>query len=200
MYLGCAWYPEQWPRERWDVDLDLMRDAGMNVVRVGEFAWSRFEPEEGRFEFGWMDDAVARAHERGIAAVMSTPTAGPPAWLTERHPEVLRVLPDGTRMAHGTRQHFDPASPVYLEFCERMAAAMAERYGDHPAVIGWQIDNEISDISFDPDTHRRFQDFCREKYGTVEALNARWTNTYWSLEYTDWRQIPMGLWGLRHNE
>ena len=193
MQFGCAWYPEQWPRERRDVDLDLMREAGMNVVRVGEFGWSRFEPEEGRFEFEWMDDAVARAQQHDIAVVMSTPTAAPPIWLTERYPEVLRVLPDGTRMEHGTRQHFSPASATYLQLCERIATAMAERYGDHPGVIGWQIDNEIADISFDPETRRRFQEFCRERYGTIKALNEHWANAYWSLEYTDWEQIPMGL-------
>lgn len=193
--FGCAWYPEQWPRERWDVDLDLMREAGMNVVRVGEFAWSRFEPEDGRFEFDWMDAAAACAERHRIAVVMSTPTAAPPAWLTERYPEVLRMRADGTRMAHGGRQHFSPASETYLRLCARIAAAMGERYGNHPAVIGWQIDNEMGDISFDPETGRQFQEFCRARYGTTEALNEQWTNTYWSLEYTDWHQIPMAITG-----
>jgi beta-galactosidase len=193
MHLGSAWYPEQTPRAQWDEQLDLMRAADLNALRVGEFAWSRFEPAEDRFEFDWMDEAVELAWRRGLAVIMSTPTAGPPIWLTERYPEVLRVLPDGKRMEHGIRQHFNPASPKYLERCARLADALGRRYGDNPAVIGWQVDNEIADISYDADTRRQFQDHCREQFGTIAALNERWGNAYWSLEYTDWRQIPMGL-------
>jgi beta-galactosidase len=193
MYFGCAWYPEQWPPERWDEDLALMRGASMNVVRVGEFAWSRLEPREGEYSLDWLDAAIERAAAHGLAVVLGTPTAAPPIWLTERCPEVLRVLPDGRRMGHGARQHFNPASPTYLGFCARLASALGERYGNHPAVVGWQIDNEMGDISFDPDTRRRFQEFCRQRYGTIEALNQHWTTACWSQEYTAWSQIPMGL-------
>jgi beta-galactosidase len=195
MYFGCAWYPEHWPPERWDADLDLMREAGMNVVRVGEFAWSRLEPAEGRFCFDWLDEALARAQQRGLAVVIGTPTAAPPIWLTERYPDVLRVLPDGRRMGHGARQHFNPADPTYLRLCRRIASALGEHYGDHPSVIGWQIDNEMADISFDPETRRQFQDFCCEQYGAIEALNRHWTTAYFSQEYTAWNQIPMKLEG-----
>lgn len=193
IHFGCAWYPEQTPRGEWGEDLDLMLAADLNVVRVGEFAWSRFEPAEDRFDFDWMDEAVALAGQRGLAVIMSTPTAAPPIWLTQQYPAVLRVLPDGRRMEHGARQHFNPASAAYLERCARLAEAMARRYGDHPAVIGWQIDNEMADISYDADTRRQFQDYCREEFGTMAALNERWDNACWSQEYTDWHQIPMGL-------
>ena len=193
VYLGCAWYPEHWPAERWDADLDLMAQAGMNVVRVGEFAWSRLEPTEGSFRFEWLDDAIARAQRRDIKIVIGTPTAAPPAWLTQQYPEVLRVLPDGRRMTHGARQHFSPANATYLRHCARIASALGENYGDHPAVTGWQIDNEMADISFDDDTRGQFQDFCRRRYGTLEALNRHWTTAYFSQEYTAWDQIPLAI-------
>jgi beta-galactosidase len=193
MYFGCAWYPEHWPRERWDMDLDLMRDAGMNVVRVGEFAWSRFEPSEGRFSFEWMDHAIERAAERGIKVVIGTPTAAPPAWLTQKYPEVLRTLPDGRVTGHGARQHFNPASSAYLALCRRIAGALGEHYGANTNVIGWQIDNEMADISFDPGTRRQFQEFCRQRYGNLDALNRHWTTAYFSQEYSSWDQIPLAV-------
>jgi beta-galactosidase len=193
MRYGCAWYPEQWPRERWDADLALMRDAGMNVVRVGEFAWSRMEPADGRFELDWLDEAIARAAAHGLATVLGTPTAAPPAWLTFRHPDVLRTQPNGQVLAHGIRQHVNPAHPAYLEFCRRIADALAARFGDRADVIGWQIDNEFGDISYDPLTRRQFQDYCRERFGTLDELNRRWTTAYWSQEYTAWDQIPLAF-------
>jgi beta-galactosidase len=193
MYFGCAWYPEHWPRERWDADLDLMREAGVNVVRVGEFAWSRFEPAEGRFSFDWMDEAIAKAEKRGIKVVIGTPTAAPPAWLTQRYPEVLRTLSNGRVMGHGARQHFNPANHNYLELCKRLASSLGEHYGNHSSVIGWQIDNEMGDISFDSETRRQFQEFCRHRYGNLEALNRHWTTAYFSQEYLAWDQIPLAV-------
>lgn len=195
MYFGCAWYPEHWPTERWDEDLALMRSASMNVVRIGEFAWSRMEGREGEYSFDWLDTAIERAAAHDMAVVLCTPTAAPPAWLTSPHPEVLRVLSDGRTAGHGQRLHYNPAHPTYLEFCRRIASALAERYGDHPAVVGWQIDNEIMDISFDPLTRRLFQEFCRRRYGTLAELNARWTTAYWSQEYSSWDQLPLATAG-----
>jgi beta-galactosidase len=195
MRFGCAWYPEHWPRERWDSDLDLMRDAGMNVVRVGEFAWSRFEPSEGQFTFDWMDDAIGRAAARGMKTVIGTPTAAPPAWLTTKYPEVLRRLPDRRTMSHGGRQHFNPANPTYLGLCRRIAESLGRHYGSNADVLGWQIDNEMGDVSFDDDTARQFQEFCRRKYGTIDELNRRWTTAYFSQEYSSWEQIPFAVEG-----
>lgn len=191
MNYGCVWYPEQWPEGSWDGDLDLMRETGMNTLRVGEFAWSRFEPEEGRYEFGWLDRAIARAAAHGMVCVIATPTAGPPAWLTSRYPEVLRIQADGRTLGHGIRQHVSPTHPTFLELCRKLASAMAEHFGNHPAVIGWQIDNEFSDLSYDPLTRRLFQEFCRQRYGTLAALNEHWTTAYWSQEYAAWDQIPL---------
>jgi beta-galactosidase len=193
MHYGCAWYPEHWPRERWDTDLALMREAGMTVVRVGEFAWSRMEPADGRFDFDWLDAALERASAHGLVAVIGTPTAAPPAWLTAKHPEVLRVQADGRVLGHGARQHANPAHPTYLDYCRRIADALGARYGGHRAVIGWQLDNEVGHVSFDPLTRARFQTFCRARYDTLDALNAAWSTAYWSQEYTAWEEIPFAL-------
>lgn len=191
MYFGCAWYPEHWEEKRWQRDLELMREAGMNVVRVGEFAWSTLEPREGQFELDWLDRAIDLAARCGIQTVIGTPTAAPPAWLTARYPQVLRVNPDGTTATHGGRCHFNPASPTYLRFCRRIVEQLARRFGGNPNVIGWQIDNEYNAFSFDPWTCAQFQRFLKDRYGTLDELNRRWSTAYWSQTYTDWSQIPL---------
>jgi beta-galactosidase len=147
--LGTAWYPEQWPESRWDADLTLMQQAHMNVVRVAEFAWSTLEPAEGQFDFTWLDHAIALAAKHHIAVVLGTPTAAPPAWLTTRYPQTLRVEEDGRRAEHGNRQQFSANDPKYRELAARIAHQMALRYGHNPNVLGWQIDNEIGAPTFD---------------------------------------------------
>jgi len=190
MYYGSAWYSEHWPEVRWREDLRLMRETGMNVVRVAEFAWSRLEPAEGRYELDWLERAVAAAAEFGIETVIGTPTAAPPAWLTQKYPDVLAVRESGQSERHGGRCHYSPTSPRYREFCARIASAMAQRFGQNPHVIGWQIDNEYWSYSFDAHTMRCFQDWLQQRYGTLDALNAAWSNAYWSEDYQDWSQIP----------
>jgi beta-galactosidase len=191
LLLGSAWYPEQWPESRWDEDLTLMEAAGMNVVRIGEFAWSALEPSEGHFDLDWLARAVRLAEKHHIAVVIGTPTDTPPAWLTSRYPQVLRVGADGKQAEHGGRRQFSYSSPLYRNFCRDIAGRLAERFGHDPNVIGWQIDNEYTDESFDPDTRRQFQDWLRHRYTTLDALNTAWTTTYWSQTYSDWSQIPL---------
>jgi beta-galactosidase len=188
---GAAWYPEQWPEAAWDRDLDLMREAGFTVVRVGEFAWSTFEPAEGRYELDWLDRAIRKAAARGIAVVIGTPTDAPPAWLTSRYPETLRIDERGVRAEHGGRRQFSNASPLYRTFCRKIVDQLAARFGRHPNVIGWQIGNEYTDESFDPATRGQFQAWLKAKYQTLEALNAAWATTYWSQSYSAWEQIPL---------
>jgi beta-galactosidase len=189
--LGAAWYPEQWPESQWESDLALMQKAGVRMVRVGEFAWVRMEPAEGQYDFGWLEHAIAAASKHGIYTVLGTPTAAPPAWLTQKYPETLRTKEDGTKDQHGNRQQFNWANPKYREFARNIAAQMAQRFGHNPYVIGWQIDNEYADQSFDPETKRQFQNWLKVRYGTLNNLNARWTTQYWSEAYTDWSQIPI---------
>jgi beta-galactosidase len=189
--LGTAWYPEQWPESRWDEDLTLMQQAGIHMVRLGEFAWSRMEPSEGHYDLDWLDHAIAAAAKHGIYTVVGTPTAAPPAWLTQKYPETLRVDEEGHRAEHGNRQQFNFANPKYRELARKIAEQMAKYFGHHPWVLGWQIDNEYADVSFDPDTKAQFQQWLKARYGTLDNLNARWTTSYWSETIFDWSQIPI---------
>jgi beta-galactosidase len=189
--LGTAWYPEQWPESRWEADLALMQQAGIHMVRVGEFAWSRMEPSEGQYDFDWLDRAIAAAAKHGIYTVLGTPTAAPPAWLTQKYPETLRVDEQGHRAEHGNRQQFNFSDPKYREFARDIAEQMAKRFGHNPYVLGWQIDNEYAEVSFDPATRAQFQKWLKARYGTLDNLNARWTTAYWSQTYSDWSQIPI---------
>jgi beta-galactosidase len=189
---GVVYYPEQWPENRWDADLARIAQTGMSVVRMGEGAWSVWEPEEGRYEFSLFDRALELCRKHGLKAIMGTPTYTPPAWLTEYYPQVSRVSYDGVRLAHGSRRHYNYTSPVYLQKSQAITATLAEHYKSHPAVIGWQIDNELNchlDVSFAPSDHEAFRTWCRERYGTLEALNQAWGTAFWSQTYTDWNQV-----------
>lgn len=189
--LGTAWYPEQWPESRWDADLALMQQAGIRMVRIAEFAWSRMEPAEGHYDLDWIDHALTAAAKRGIYTVLGTPTPTPPAWMTQKYPEILRMYEDGRRAEHGNRQHFNFANPKYREFTRKIAEQMAKRFGHNPYVLGWQIDNEYAEESYDPETKAQFQQWLKARYGTLDNLNARWTTAYWSETYFDWDQIPI---------
>ena len=191
LVLGTAWYPEQWPESRWDADLDLMQKAGIRMVRVGEFAWSQMEPTEGHYDLDWLDRAVAAAAKHDIVTVIGTPSAAPPAWLTQKYPETLLTEEDGRKAEHGNRQQFNWADPKYLELSRAMALELAKRFGRNPNVIGWQIDNEYAANSYDTNTKAQFQAWLKARYGTLDNLNARWTTSYWSQTYSNWNQIPI---------
>jgi beta-galactosidase len=191
LWLGAAWYPEQWPESRWNEDLTLMQAAGINVVRVGEFAWSRLEPAEGQYHFGWLARAIHMARQHHIKVVIGTPTDAPPVWLTSRYPQVLRLERNGRRAQHGNRRQFSYSSPLYRTFCRRIVTRLAQRFGHDPDVIGWQIDNEYTNESYDAATRAEFQQWLRGRYGTLAALNRRWTTAYWSQTYSAWSQIPL---------
>ena len=189
--LGTSWYPEQWPESRWEADLNLMQQAGVRMVRLGEFAWSRMEPSEGQYDLDWLDRAITAASKHGIYVVIGTPTAGPPAWLTQKYPETLRMLENHIVVEHGNRQHFNFANAKYREFARKIADQLSKRFGHNPWVIGWQIDNEYAEESYDPDTKAQFQQWLKARYGTLDNLNARWTTEYWSEKFSDWSQIPI---------
>jgi beta-galactosidase len=191
LMLGAAWYPEQWPESRWDADLSLMEAAHINFVRVSEFAWSTMEPKEGDYQLDWLERAVRAAEKHHIAVVLGTPSAAPPAWLTQKYPETLRTKDDGRKDEHGNRQQFDWSNAKYRELAGKMAAKMAEKFGHDKNVVGWQIDNEYANESYGEGTREQFQDWLKKKYGTLQNLNQRWTTTYWSETYQDWNQIPI---------
>lgn len=192
-YFGVDYYPEHWPEERWPEDARLMAEAGFNVVRLAEFAWSKLEPRQGEYDFAWLDRAIAILSERGIRAILGTPTASPPPWLMSRHPEAFRVGEDGRRLTYGNRREVCPNHPAYREHTRRIVTQMAAHYADHPAVIGWQIDNELGDRCYCPFCARAFQDWLRRRYGSLDDLNQRWGTVFWSHVYTDWEQIPLPL-------
>ncbi|OAX63327.1 beta-galactosidase [Xanthomonas translucens] len=191
LLLGVAWYPEQWPEAQWERDLTLMQAAHVRVVRIGEFAWSRMEPRQGQYDFGWLDRAIAAAARHHIVVVLGTPTAAPPAWLTQAYPDTLRVGQDGVRDEHGNRQQFSFASARYRRFAHAIAEQMAQRYGRNRHVVGWQLDNEYAQASFDPEAKAQFHAWLQRKYGSIEALNRRWATAYWSQTYNDFAQIPV---------
>jgi beta-galactosidase len=196
--LGVCYYPEHWPRDRWEGYARRMRELGLSYVRIAEFAWSRMEPRPGDFEWGWLDDAIEVLHREGLKVVLCTPTATPPAWLVRAHPELLPWDAAGHVRDHGSRKHYDHASPVYREHSRRITEAIAGRYGRHPAIVGWQTDNEFgchsTTRSYGPASQVAFRTWLEAKYGAVEALNEAWGNVFWSQEYGDWSQInPPGV-------
>jgi len=189
--FGAAYYPEQWPEERWPEDIRLMKEAGFTVVRMGEFAWSTFEPAEGEFNFEWLQRAIDLLAENGILSVLGTPTAAPPAWLTQKYPDTLSVDEYGRRHDHGNRCHYCVNAPKYHEHTQRIVAAMGVNFGSNPNVIGWQFDNEYSKVCYCDTCRKAFQEYLAEKFKTLEALNNYWTTRYWSQTYFTWDQIPI---------
>jgi beta-galactosidase len=197
-YIGAAYYPEAWPLEQIDEDIGLMKEAGMNVMRVAEFAWSRMEPEEGRFDFDWLHVVVDKLTEAGIAIIMCTPTCTPPVWVANRYPESIVMDDRGVRAQHGARRHACPNSPTYRLLCERIVTRMAEEFGEHDNIIGWQIDNELYPYGHEqgrgcccPTCHRKFQEKMRTEFGNIDALNAAWGTNLWSQAYQSFAELSI---------
>lgn len=193
LQLGVCDYPEHVPEDRWAAYARQQRDLGLTFARIAEFAWSRIEPRPGEYDWEWLDRAVEAYHGEGLRVVMCTPTAAPPMWLIRAHPEILPYDEQGRRREPGSRRHYDLASPVYRERSRRITRAVAERYGQHPAVVGWQTDNEFAchrtGRSYGGASAAAFPGWLRQKYGTLEALNAAWGNVFWSMDYSDWAQV-----------
>ena len=200
MYIGVDYYPEHWPRERWETDAQMMQAAGFNIVRLAEFAWVNMEPQEGRFEFGWLDDALALLARYDIRAILCTPTAVMPAWVARAYPETLAMQTDGTRIVWGVRKNNCFTAGAYRLLSERITRAMAEHFKDAPNVIGWQTDNEFGNPVCHCDTCRAtFQDWLRTKYGTLEALNQAWGTHFWGHSFGTWGEIQIPVDRNTHN-
>lgn len=192
--LGVCYYPEHWPGELWDDDLKRMLDCGIDVVRIAEFAWCLFEPREGAFDFALFDRFMDLTVRRGMKVIFGTPTATPPAWLTHAYPEVLNAQPDGTMYRHGLRRHYNYNSPKYRELTARIVEELGAHYGDHPQIIGWQIDNELNcetDEFHSEADHRAFRAYLKEKYTTLENLNEKMGGVVWSQSYSHWDQVHL---------
>ncbi|GAA2434613.1 beta-galactosidase [Streptomyces macrosporus] len=189
---GADYNPDQWPREVWDEDVRLMREAGVTVVSLAIFSWARIQPAEDVWDFDWLDEAMDLLHGGGIAVDLATATASPPPWLTAAHPEVLPVTRSGETVWPGARQHWRPTSPVFRAYALRLVTAMAERYRDHPALVAWHVNNELgchNVYDHSDDAARAFRAWLRSRYGTLDALNHAWGTAFWSQRYTDWEQI-----------
>ena len=193
--FGVDYYPEQWPEARWPVDARLMAEAGFNVVRLAEFAWAKLEPQPGQFDADWLDRAIAILAERGLRIILGTPTASPPAWLMAANPELFRVREDGQRLSFGNRREYCPSHPLYREHARQIVTRLAENYAGHPAVIGWQIDNEFGERCYCPVCAQAFRDWLRRRYGSLAEVNHKWGAAFWSHQYSDWDQIPPPLSG-----
>lgn len=191
IHFGASYYPEHWPEEHWPEDIRLMKEANFTVVRMGEFSWSSLEPAPGEIRLDWLQRAVQLCADEGLVSVLGTPTAAPPAWLTHTTPDALAVNEDGRRKQHGNRCHYCPTSPDMISAARRIVTAMAERFGNCPYIIGWQIDNELGRVCYCERCHHLFQGFLQLRYGSLDNLNRHWSTAYWSQTYTAWEQIPI---------
>ena len=188
---GAAFYEEYMPQDRLEKDVALMEQAGINVVRVGESTWSRWEPEDGRFEFAWMDRIIERLARAHIRVIMGTPTYSIPPWMFKKHPEILVTRIDGHKATYGLRQNMDVTNPDFLRYSERVIRKITEHYRDNRAVIGYQIDNETTaNGTAGANVQAGFVNYLREKFGTIDRLNQIWGLVYWGQSLHDWSEVP----------
>ncbi len=195
MKLGVCYYPEHWPESGWADDARRMAEIGLSRVRIGEFAWSRIEPEPGRYDWAWLDRAVETLHAAGLGVILGTPTATPPKWLVDTMSDMLAHDSHGRVRGFGSRRHYCFSHEGYAAECDRIVTAMAQRYGAHPAVVAWQTDNEYgchdTAISWSPAARVAFRVWLADKYGDIAALNTAWGNVFWSMEYRDFVEIDL---------
>ena len=194
MPVGAYYYPEHWPEEQWSRDLKKMADLGFEFTHFGEFAWARMEPEEGRYDFKWLDKAVELAADNGLKVIMCTPTPTPPAWLTQKHPEILTVSAEGYQQQHGSRLHVSYNNKTYLYYVEKIVEQLAKRYGKDERIWGWQIDNEPhygTLYDYSPAAEKEFRIWLKDKYSTIENLNEAWGAAFWSQTYNNFEQVQI---------
>jgi beta-galactosidase len=195
MTIGAYYYPEAWPENQWARDMANMRKMGMEFVHMGDFAWAFMEPEEGKYQFDWLEKNVALAAQNGLKVILCTPTAAPPVWLARKHPEALMVDATGRRMNHGGRTQGDWSSPVFRDYAAKITTELAKRFGNDKRVWGWQLDNELShyekQYSYSQGATLSFRGWLRAKYVTIDKLNADWGTAFWSMVYQNFDQIEI---------
>ncbi|WP_298935073.1 beta-galactosidase [uncultured Ruegeria sp.] len=193
--LGVCYYPEHWPEAMWSEDAARMVETGLSWVRIGEFSWSRMEPRPGDLQFDWLGRAIETLGAAGLKVVLGTPTATPPRWVLDKHPDMLAVDEQGSARKFGSRRHYCFSHQGYIDECARIARIMGERYGRNPHVAAWQIDNEYgchdTTISYSPSALQAFQSWLATQYQTITALNEAWGNVFWSMEYNSFDQIDL---------
>ncbi|MCK5746810.1 MAG: beta-galactosidase, partial [Oricola sp.] len=193
--LGVCYYPEHWPEERWAIDAGMMVEAGITHIRIGEFAWSRIEPEPGHYDWGWLDRAIETLAAHDLGVVLGTPTATPPKWLVDSMPDMLAVGADGKTRGFGSRRHYCFSHEGYRRACARIVTDLAKRYGRHPALVAWQTDNEYgchdTVESYSKAALEGFRDWLAQKYQSPDALNRAWGNVFWSMEYRSFDEVEL---------
>ena len=192
VWFGGDYNPEQWPEEVWADDVRLMQRAGVTIATVGVFSWAKLEPRDGEFDFAWLDRVIDGLHAGGVKVDLATATASPPPWLSAAHPEILPVTAEGVRLGVGSRQQYSPSSQVYRQYATRFVRALAERYGAHPAIAAWHINNEYGchvAQSFDDDSAAAFRVWLEARYGSIEALNHAWGTAFWSQHYARFSEV-----------
>ncbi|HEY8595721.1 MAG TPA: beta-galactosidase [Devosiaceae bacterium] len=193
--LGVCYYPEHWPEDRWQLDAAMMSQAGISYVRVGEFAWSRLEPNPGQMHFDWLERAMDVLGEHGLKVILGTPTATPPRWMLDKYPDMLALDVEGRPRGFGSRRHYCFSHQGYLEESRRITRILAERFAGHPALGGWQTDNEfgchLTVVSYSRAALAEFRNWLRRRYGSIERLNQAWGNVFWSMEYSHFDQIGL---------
>lgn len=197
MELGVCYYPEHWPENLWERDAKEMKALGLSIVRIGEFAWSKLEPIEGHFQFEWLDRAIKTLHDAGLKIILGTPSATPPRWVLNKFPDMLAYDVEGRPRKFGSRRHYCFSHEGYRNFAAQMAEKLAKRYGSHPALLAWQIDNEYgchdTTRSYSLVAEKAFQKWLEKKYHSVEKLNERWANVFWSMEYSSFEEIALPM-------
>jgi beta-galactosidase len=193
MNIGVYYYPEAWPSNQWPRDIANIKKMGLEFVHMGEFAWAFMEPVEGKFDFDWLEQNVRLCQQNGLKVVLCTPSPAPPVWLVQEHPEVLMVDAGGRRMQHGSREHACWSVTAYRAQVEKIVAELGRRFGNNPAVWGWQLDNELShygkDYCYCDSCQKEFQAWLKKKYGDIDHLNRDWGNAFWSQMYQNFDQI-----------
>lgn len=189
LLFGGDYNPEQWPREVWDEDVRLMREAGVNLATVGVFSWATIEPVPGARDFGWLDEVLDLLHANGIGVALATPTASPPPWMGHRWPETLPANPDGTIRTYGSRNAYCPSSQVYRDFAALISEDLAARYADHPALRMWHIGNEFGTVCHCDLCAGEFRGWLRGRYTDLAGLNEAWGTAFWSQRYSDWAEV-----------
>ncbi len=193
--LGVCYYPEHWPEDWWAEDARRMREIGISYVRVGEFAWSRLEPQRGAYDFAWLERAIAALHAAGLKIVLGTPTATPPKWLMDEFPEIAPVDEQGRVRGFGSRRHYTFSSKVWWDESRRMVEAIARHFGSHPGLVGWQTDNEYgchdTVLSWGAEDLKAFRSWLRRRYQTADQLNEAWGNVFWSMEVESFDAVTL---------
>ena len=189
LYYGADYNPEQWDREVWEEDVKLMKEAGVNVVSIGIFSWALLERSDNVWDFGWLDDVCDLMHKNGISIDMGTATASPPPWLSTAHPEILPTFKDGTISSPGSRNHYRITSPVFRKYALRLVQKLADRYGSHPGLIAWHVNNELGTPDYSDDAAAAFRIWLEKKYKHIDKLNEAWGTAFWSQRYNDYNEI-----------